>query len=323
MASTPFIKTVTFPSAELLNAVEPLPDGMRGAVWDLQGEPQDIEPTDVEAVVLPHGMGIPAGLMRKAPGLKLVHTQTTGYDGIREAVGEGVAVASADGLHAESTAELALALILASLRGIDDAVRSKADASWVQVPRLSLLDRKVLLIGVGGIGTEIAARLAPFGVELTRVASTAREDEAGHVHGSDELVQLAAEAEVLVIITLLNEHTRHLVNAEVLAAMPDGALVVNVARGAVVDSEALTAEVVSGRLHAALDVFDPEPIPADHPLWTSNNAIITPHVGGRSSALMPRMVRLLKDQLTRVAAGELPRNLVQAGPFKDIEPGGA
>lgn len=311
------IQTITFPDRELLQAVQPLPEGIRGAVWDLQNEPQDIEFADIHAVVLPYLGPKPLESLTKAPNLKMVHTQSTGYDGVPQAVGSDVAVASAAGVHAASTAELALALILASLRGIDDAVRDQAAAHWNPQRRLSLADRKVLLLGVGGIGKEIARRLEPFDVELTRVGSSARDDDDGHVHGADELVELAGGAEVLVVITPLSDATHHLVNAEVLAAMPDGALVVNVARGAVVDSEALTAEVVGGRLRAAIDVFDPEPIPEDHPLWKAEGALIVPHNGGNTSAFYPRIVKLLQSQLSRLAAGARPDNLVQPGPFAE------
>jgi phosphoglycerate dehydrogenase-like enzyme len=205
--------------------------------------------------------------------------------------------------------------MLASLRGIDVAVRDQATATWRPQRRRSLADRKVLLVGVGGIGAEIAKRLEPFEVQLTRVGSTARDDDGGHVHGASELLELAPEHDVLVIITPLSESTRGLVGNELLAALPDGALVVNVARGAVIDSEAITREVVSGRLFAALDVFDPEPIPADHPLWTAPNALITPHLGGDTSAFPPRIVALIRRQLSAITAGERPANLVQPGPY--------
>ena len=170
-------------------------------------------------------------------------------------------------------------------------------------------------MGVGGIGAAIAQRLEPFEVELTRVGSRARTDEHGTVHGADELVELAGTAEVVVVITPLTEQTRHLINKEVLAALPDGALVVNVARGPVVDTDALTAEVLAGRLSAALDVVDPEPLPADHPLWKAPNAIITPHVGGNTGAFVPRIRKLLKEQIGRLAGGEEPLNLVRRGPW--------
>jgi phosphoglycerate dehydrogenase-like enzyme len=310
------IKTVTFPDKELLAAVEPLPAGLRGAVWDLRSAPAAVDFDDVDAVILPYvNASEVLGELGRVPHLKLVQTQSTGYDGVREAVGETVAVASASGVHAAATAELAIGLILASLRGIDAAVRDQQEGAWRPQRHLSLADRRVLLVGVGGIGQEIARRLQPFEVELTRVGSSARDDADGHVHGTQELVALAATADVMVVITPLTTQTRHLINARVLAALPAGALVVNVARGAVVDSDALTAEVVKGRLKCAIDVFDPEPIPADHPLWTAENALITPHIGGNTSAFYPRVVRLLKSQLQALARGGVPDNLVQRGPF--------
>jgi phosphoglycerate dehydrogenase-like enzyme len=308
------IKTISFPDRELLEAVLPLPDGLRGTVWDFRGDPVDVDVADIDAVVLPYlnAQDI-LGALARATNLKLVQAQTTGVDGVAEAVGDDVAIASAAGVHAASTAELAVGLALASLRGIDAAARDQRDARWRHERRLSLADRKVLLVGVGGIGAEISKRLLPFEVELTRVGSKAREDEHGHVHGSDELVELAREAEILIVITPLTEATRGLIDAQVLAALPDGALVVNVARGAVVDSDALTREVVSGRISCAIDVFDPEPIPEDHPLWQADNALITPHVGGDTSAFQPRIVRLLKRQLAALGGGSEPENLVQRG----------
>lgn len=311
------IRTITVPTAELYEALQPLPAGISAAVWDFDGDPDGIEYVDIDAVVAPYtgGKAWQESLVR-VPNLKLLQAQTTGYDGLPELVGESTAVASAAGVHAAATAELALGLILASLRGIDAAVRDQLRANWNPQRYPGLADRRVLLVGVGGIGREIAARLEPFEVELTRVGSTARDDDAGHVHGVVELPVLAAEAEVLVVITPLNEKTRHLIDAKVLAALPDGALVVNVARGPVVDTAALTKEVTSGRLRAALDVVDPEPLPADHPLWNCTNAIITPHNGGNSGAFTPRIQGFLRRQVQRLADGREPVNLVQAGPWK-------
>jgi phosphoglycerate dehydrogenase-like enzyme len=310
------VTTVTLPDRQLLEDLQPLPDGMAAGVWDLSSPPVGVDLSEIDAVVLPYlNAGAVLGALRQVPSLKLVHTQTTGYDGVPGAVTEEVAIASASGVHAAGTAELAVGLMLASLRGLDVAARDQPDHVWRSERRLSLADRRVLLVGVGGIGNEIANRLRPFEVKLTRVGSSARDDEHGHVHSSAELVALAAETDVLVVVTPLTERTRHLIGAEVLAAMPRGALVVNVGRGPVVDSEALTAEVVSGRLSCAIDVFDPEPIPADHPLWDAENALISPHVGGNTSSFYPRMVALLRAQLEALSRGERPSNLVQDGPF--------
>lgn len=312
----PSIRTVSFPDRDLLDRLSPLPEGIRGTVWDLKSDPEDAALAEIDAVVLPYiDAGAVLGSLSKASNLQLVQTQSTGYDGVPEAAGPAAAVATAAGVHAAATAELAVGLILAKLRGIDAAVRDQQTGSWRPQRRPSLADRRVLLLGVGGIGHEIARRLAPFEVELTRVGSSARTDEHGEVHAAAELVSLAATHDVLVAVTPLSEATHRLVNAEVLAALPDGALVVNVGRGPVVDTEALTAEVLSGRLHCALDVVDPEPLPSDHPLWRSENALITPHVGGNASAFEPRIVRLLARQLEALAAGNRPANLVQEGPF--------
>jgi phosphoglycerate dehydrogenase-like enzyme len=312
----PPIRTVSFPDRDLLARLEPLPGDLRGAVWDLRSEPEGAALEEIDAVVLPYiDASAVLGSLAKASNLQLVQTQSTGYDGVPEAAGASAAVATAAGVHAAATAELAVGLVLAKLRGIDAAVRDQQTGSWRPQRRLSLADRRVLLIGVGGIGHEIAKRLAPFEVELTRVGSSARTDEHGQVHAAADLVSLAASHDVLVAVTPLNEATHKLVNAEVLAALPDGALVVNVGRGPVVDTDALTAEVLSGRLHCALDVVDPEPLPSDHPLWTSENALITPHIGGNASAFEPRIVKLLARQLEALANGTRPANLVQDGPF--------
>jgi phosphoglycerate dehydrogenase-like enzyme len=309
------IKTVSFPDERLLSDVGPLPAGLRGIVWNLRDRPQDAEYADIDAVILPYVDAYNVlDSLSLVPGLKLVQTQTTGYDGVAEAAGSA-AVATAAGVHAAATAELAVGLILAKLRGMDCAARDQTAHRWRPVRGTSLADRRVLLVGTGGIGQEIARRLEPFEVTLTRVARTAREDHFGKVHGTLELGQLAASHDVLVVITPLSDDTDHLINAEVLASLPDNALVVNVGRGAVIDSAALTNEVISGRLQCALDVFDPEPLPADHPLWDSPGALITPHLGGNTTAFEPRITKLIGKQLAALASGQTPANLVRNGPF--------
>ena len=166
------------------------------------------------------------------------------------------------------------------------------------------------LVGVGGIGEEIRKRLEPFEVNLLRFGSTARTDEHGEVFATSELAARAPEIEVLILIVPLNDSTRHLVDAQLLAKLPDGATVINVARGPVVDTDAIVAEVASGRLNMASDVFDPEPLPAGHPLWQHPNALVIPHNGGNTKAFFPRMVKLLKKQVQAWAAGKDGENLV-------------
>lgn len=310
------VRTVSFPDQQLLDDLSPLPEALRGVVWDLKTDPDGGTLAEIDGVILPYiGVGAVLGSLSKVEQLKFVQTQSTGYDGVIEAAGPEAGVANAAGVHAAATAELAIGLILAKLRGIDQAVRDQQYGLWRPERRQSLADRRVLLVGVGGIGHEIARRLEPFEVTITRVGCSARTDEHGQVHASSELAHLAASHDILVSVLPLNEHTHQLVGEEVLAALPDGALVVNLGRGSVVDTAALTKEVLSGRLQCAIDVVDPEPLPQDHPLWSTTNALITPHVGGNASAFQPRILKLLRKQLEALAAGQTPANLVQSGPF--------
>ncbi len=319
MAPERIVHTLTVPTPELLEALSPHSGHVRLSLWDLESAPVGLSYGEIDGVVLPYANGADsAPALSQIEALKFVQTQSTGYEGLPEIIGSAVGLASAAGVHAAATAELALGLVLASQRGIADAVRDQGRAEWSHRRYPGLADKRVLLIGVGGIGREIARRLDPFEVELTRVGSKARNDDDGMVHGPDELVKLAEHADVLIIITPLTEATRKLISAEVLSALPDDALVVNVARGGVVDSEALTREVVAGRLRAALDVFDPEPLPAGHPLWSADGAIITPHTGGNTEAFDPRIRALLRRQLEALNNGCCPENLVQSGPFSTL-----
>ncbi|MDF9276295.1 2-hydroxyacid dehydrogenase [Arthrobacter sp. EH-1B-1] len=311
------VHTVTLPDHETLAQLGPVPDGIRTAVWDLKSMPEGADLSEIQGVILPYlNAGEVLDSLKKVPNLKFVQAQSTGFDGIREAAGPNAAVANASGVHAAATAELAIGLLIAKLRGIDVAARDQLARKWQPDRRLSLADRKVLLVGVGGIGQAITSRLEPFEVELTRVGSSARDDAFGHIHGVDELHDLVPHHDVLVVATPLTSGTKHLINDRVLSALPDGALVVNVGRGAVIDTDALTSEVLSGRLYCALDVVDPEPLPNTHRLWGARNALITPHVGGNASAFEPRIRALLIRQINALALGRVPENLVQVGQFR-------
>jgi phosphoglycerate dehydrogenase-like enzyme len=280
-------------------------------VWDLS------EPTPVDAVlvVLPYLDPRP-GLPRLAevPSLRVVQTLTAGYDNVLPHVPGGAWLCNAAGVHDASTAELAVGLTLAAQRGLGEFARAQPVGGWLPGTRPSLADRRVLLLGAGSVGSAIARRLEPFEVVLTRVAGHARDDAHGHVHAVGELPDLLPRAEIVIIAVPLTEATRGMVDAAFLAAMPDGALLVNVARGAVVVTGALVAELASGRLRAALDVTDPEPLPPGHPLWTTPNTLISPHVGGDTSAFPPRARGLLREQFSRLAAGRELLNVVGGGP---------
>jgi len=242
--------------------------------------------------------------------LRIVQTLTAGVDNIRDVVPDGVLLCNGRGIHDTSTAELAVTLTLASLRGVPGFVRGQDGHEWLPGWHDSLADRQVLLVGYGAIGSAIEARLTPFECSVVRVARSAREG----VHPISALPELLPSADVVILILPLTEETRGLVSADFLGRMKDGALLVNVARGAVIDTDALVAALESGRIRAALDVVDPEPLPADSPLWDAPGLLISPHVGGSSSAMWPRAHRLVRDQLHRYAAGE-PLHNVMSGEY--------
>ncbi|GAA1929742.1 2-hydroxyacid dehydrogenase [Nocardioides lentus] len=257
------------------------------------------------------GGGRRAGLLLEhLPALEVVQTQTAGVDDIRGFVPEGVTLCNGRGIHDASTAELAVTLTLSSLRGIPVFVRDQDRGHWEQRWRPALADRRVLILGYGAIGEAIEARLTPFEVEVVRVARSAREG----VHAFSELPGLLGDVDVVIVVVPLTGQTRGLVDAGFLARMKDDALLVNVARGPVVDTDALLAELRAERLHAALDVTDPEPLPTDHPLWSAPNVLVTPHVGGTSSAMEPRAHAVVRAQLERYAAGE-PLHNVMSGEY--------
>ncbi|MFJ2741443.1 2-hydroxyacid dehydrogenase [Streptomyces sp. NPDC087440] len=299
--------------------IDDLPDaaehGLVYRVWDGEEEfPGD--PADCEFYVVPYMKGADVAL-RPVPemtSLRVVQTLTAGVDDVRDAVPHGVRLCNARGVHEASTAELALTLVLASLRGIPGFVDGQRQEEWRSGFYPALADRSVLIVGYGSIGAAIEDRLTPFEcARVARVARSARTTERGDVHAFTELPRLLTEADVVILSMPLTDDTAGMVDSAFLGRMKDGALLVNVARGPVVDTKALLAEVGSGRLRAALDVTDPEPLPAGHPLWHAPNTLITPHVGGSSSAFLPRAKRLIARQVSRFAAGEALDNVV-AGP---------
>ncbi|HET6671854.1 MAG TPA: 2-hydroxyacid dehydrogenase [Agromyces sp.] len=284
-----------------------IPDGVELIEWDLTG-PAPAEHIDI---VVPPYMGT-ADRLGALAGVttRLVQSQSIGYDDIAAALPPGHVFANAASVHETSTAELTLALVLAAQRGIPDFVRAAAEGRWAPARHQSLADRRVLLVGYGGVGRATESRLAPFEVEIVRVATRARDDEPGHIHGVDELAVLLPTADIVIIGVPLDDDTTGLVDDAFLSALPDGALVVNIARGKVADTDAIVDHATRGRLRFALDVTDPEPLPEGHPLFALPNVLISPHVGGASTAMMPRMARLLRDQIERMLRGDEPRNVV-------------
>ncbi|WP_455356710.1 2-hydroxyacid dehydrogenase [Streptomyces sp. SYSU K217416] len=295
--------------------IEGLPEGFDYRFWD-GGADFPADPADCVFYVVPYMKG-PEIAVRPMAGMasvRVVQTLSAGIDHVEPGLPElaaGVRLCNARGVHEASTAELTLALVLASLRGIPGFVHGQDREEWRAGFYPALADKSVLIVGYGSIGAAIEDRLAPFEcARVARVARSARTTERGPVHALSELPALLPEADVVILSTPLTEQTKGLAGADFLARMKDGALLVNVARGPVADTKALLAELESGRLRAALDVTDPEPLPAGHPLWHAPNVLISPHVGGSTSAFMPRAKRLLAAQLTRFAAGEPVENVV-------------
>ncbi|MEQ4204582.1 2-hydroxyacid dehydrogenase [Actinopolymorpha sp. B17G11] len=283
-----------------------LPDGLVIDVYDGSAEPPE-SLAGVTFYVPPYMAGPhTVELVASMPALEVVQTLTAGVENVRPHLGEGVTLCNARGVHDASTAELGVALILASLRGIPEFVHAQTEHRWADGRRQALADKRVVVLGAGSIGQALARRLAPFECEVTLVGRTAR----GGVAGAAQLADLLPAADVVVLLVPMTDETRGMVDAKFLAQLKDGALLVNIARGPIVQSDALLAELSSGRLRAAVDVTDPEPLPATDPLWDAPGLLLSPHVGGNTSAFVPRGRALVSAQLRRYVAGEPLANVV-------------
>jgi phosphoglycerate dehydrogenase-like enzyme len=300
---------ISLPSDGLAKYVSDI-DNLEVVIWDLEGE----TPTgDFDIVVPPYLRPVEQLAALRDVRVRLIQSQMIGFDGVRAYLPAGSLYANAASVHETATAELTLALILASQRGLPDFIQRAQAGEWKPDWRPGLADARVLLVGYGGVGRAISERLDPFEVEVVRVVSTARGDERGQLHGVDELPELLPGFDVVIVAVPLLDSTRGMVDDAFLSRMREGSLLVNMARGPVVDTDALVRHVSSGRIRAALDVVDPEPLPAGHPLYGLPGVLLTPHVGGRSNAMQPRMGKLLRQQIECLRAGKEPVNLVFAG----------
>ncbi|MEW2079185.1 2-hydroxyacid dehydrogenase [Streptomyces sp. NPDC013433] len=291
-----------------------LPPGLDYARWNGRSAfPSDPAEVVFYAPPLTQDIDVISKPLHRMTRLRAVQALSAGTDELRaelDRLPRPVTLCNARGVPAPSTAELALTLILASLRGIPESLRAQDRGAWS--PRFfpSLYERSVLIVGYGAVGSALEDLLAPFGCAVTRVASEERDSRRGPVHSVTHLPRLVADADVVVLSLPLTPRTRRLFDAGLLARMKDGALLVNVSRGAVVDTDALLKEAHDGRLRAALDVTDPEPLPPAHPLWAAPGVLITPHVGAFTPSLWPRLEALVRRQLARFAAGEELENVV-------------
>lgn len=263
--------------------------------------------TDLDMVVVPAYK--PFSALRRLEGNKpaLVQLPSIGYDGVEYVIPKGFLVANAAGVHETATAELAVGAAIAALRKLPDAVRNQGRRLWQRENAPGLADSTVLIVGAGGVANAIADRLAPFEVDVRRVGRSGRTDSRGTVRAASELADLLPAADVVILAVPLTDATRRMADDAFLSRMRDGAVLVNVARGAVADTEALLRH--ADRLALVLDVTDPEPLPEDHPLW-DKAALITPHAGGASAAFAPRIKALVRRQAERLIAGDQPENVV-------------
>ena len=245
----------------------------------------------------------------RLPELRLVQLLTAGAEAWIGRLPAGVALSDCRGAHSGATAEWIVGALLSVYRHFPQFVRAQDARRWDYHVTDTLAGKRVLIVGAGDVAEHTVRRLSPFEVTTTLVARRARPG----VHGIDEVHDLLGQHDACVVIVPLTDATRGLVDAEFLAAMPDGALLVNAARGPVADTDALTAELTSGRLLAALDVTDPEPLPADHPLWAAPGLFLCPHVGGSVPGRLERAYRIAAEQIAAYARGEEPPNLVADG----------
>jgi phosphoglycerate dehydrogenase-like enzyme len=289
-----------------------IPEGIDVDLYRADGDGWPDSITEVEFYVLPYMKGEEVldrvGDMSR---LRVIQTLTAGVENFLPYVPEGVTLCNAAGVHDASTAELAVALALASGRSLDHFARNQTSGVWEPLRLgISLADQRVLIIGHGHIGAAIERRLAGFEIaSVTRVARRPR-TEPVLVHTVEELPRLLPNADVVFLVAPHTPQTEGMIGSKELAALPNGALLVNVARGKLVDTAALLAETSTGRIRAALDVTDPEPLPPEHPLWRTPGVLISPHVGGASSAFFPRADRLIAAQLDRFAAGQELENII-------------
>jgi phosphoglycerate dehydrogenase-like enzyme len=236
-------------------------------------------------------------VIAKMKNLKTVHYSQAGYEDILPHIPSHVILCNASGLHDVSTSELAVGLTIASRRGFAEFMDNQKNGIWQRRRKPALADSHVGIIGYGNIGKRIASLLEMF---ETKVTAFSRSGADGAVKIS-EFDNYLPDLDVIILILPLTKESKNFINADRIKKMKDGATLINLARGAIVDTDALVAELNTGRITAGLDVTDPEPLPKGHPLWSAPNLIITPHVGGDSAAFDPRARKMVQEQLARLA----------------------
>jgi phosphoglycerate dehydrogenase-like enzyme len=246
-------------------------------------------------------------IIPRMKNLKVVHYNQAGYEDILPHIPQGISLCNGSGLHDVSTSELAIGLAISSRRGFAEFMDNQKKGVWHRTRKPALADAHVGIIGYGHIGKRIASLLEMF---ETTVTAFTRSGSDGSVKIS-EFDNYLPDLDVIILILPLTADSKNFMNAARIKKMKDGATLVNVARGAIVDTDALVAELHTGRITAGLDVTDPEPLPAGHPLWSAPNVIISPHVGGDSGAFDPRARKMVQGQLARIAKNEPLANQIK------------
>ncbi|GIH70644.1 2-hydroxyacid dehydrogenase [Sphaerimonospora thailandensis] len=304
---------VWVPSQDIMDALADLPEGLPRldcSIYDgngtLPGAPEEVEIWVPRLGWLP---GIP-DLLGRMGKLGLLQTVTAGVEAYQPHLPEHAVLCNARGVHDAGTAEWVVGAMIAILREFPGFALAQQRCEWDYHHTAALADSTVLIVGYGSIGAAVERRLAGFEVDVIRVARTARQSGNGDVHGQDELPGLLPAADVVVLLVPATPATAGMVDAEFLAAMKDGAVLVNAARGSVVDADALLPELLAGRLRAVLDVTPEEPLPPEHPLWTAPGVFITPHVAGSTPASARRTRKLVREQIIRYLTGRPLANVI-------------
>lgn len=312
--------TVSVPEQAIADALGPLGDDARVIVWNpVEADAPEEERERITIACIPHYSGGSAvyGRLAQCPLLKVIQIPSAGFEHALPFVPAGVSLANAKGVHDSRVAELTLALALVSRRLLPQFFDAQRRETWE--PKLdtrSLADSRALVVGYGSIGEAIGVRLRASEVHVEGVARSARTAPDGTlVHAVGDLPALLPNFDIVIIVTPHSKETDKLVDAAFLAAMPDGALLINVGRGKVVDTDALLVELRTKRLFAALDVIDPEPLPTGHPLWSAPQCVIAPHVAGVEVLTNRRYTDLVKRQIDARRRGDDPVNFVVMGAF--------
>jgi phosphoglycerate dehydrogenase-like enzyme len=293
-----------------------LPEEFSYLYWDGQDDMLPGDPAEVRFLTAYPGTQGYASLVRllsQTRSLEVLQLLSSGYDYLEPHLGllpAGARLSTGRGVHAAATAEHGVALLAATMRGLPDFQRQQADGRWLPRRYTTLGGKRILVVGQGAVGIAVSDLLSAFGCHVVRLARSARTAAGTVIHGPGSLSQLLPTVDAVILCAPTTPETFGMFDEGVLALLPTGGVLVNIGRGELVDTSALTREVASGRLRVALDVTHPEPLPADHPLWHLPGALMTPHIGAFTDIFEASSQQFLVQQLRRYARGEALLNTV-------------